>query len=365
MMLLKKGITEDTLIIEFLKPVKSLSSTVLGSGFRRLTHVMFHKVNKDFNEEDPEIYARDIASRYKLPTDTTAVFLTAADVTKEYIDREIESPIKTRFIATIGFSPLACVGKKLRNEASTINMLLVVDKNLSYRALAELTGLVSSLKTLALVDLGFSCNNYGRAYATVTDAFIVASEETGVEERYCGPATVIGNTVSNLVYTAIVEYGLNKMDLNVKFKNIFGVDVDWLIDTAVKLYMNAPIPNISIEDVRKEIAFELSKVLKDPNIWALGLAARSLDHHGLAGAIPYLEKNEYTGDSTKIISDEILGIAFSIYVNGWKGMFSYYWIDRIKEELKEFKSKPMFIDDILASFIGSILSKVYDKHLNK
>ena len=364
-MLLKKNITEDTLIIEFLKPVKSLSSTVLGGGFRRLTHVMFHEVGKNFNEKKPEKYARDIVSRYKLPTDTTAVFLTAVDVAREYVDREIESPIKSRFVATLGFSPLACIGKKIHNGSSTINMLLVVDKNLSNSALAELSGLISSLKTLALVDLGFSCNNYGRAYATVTDAFIVASEEVGVEERYCGPATMIGSAVSNLVYTAIVDYSLKRIDLDVKFKNIFSIDTDWLIDTAVKLYMNAPIPNVSIEDIRKDFAFELSKVLKDPNIWALGLAAWSLDHYGLAGTIPYLEKNEYIDDSTRIIADELLGIAFSIYVNGWKGMFSYYWIDRIKEQLEEFKNKPMFIDDILASFIGSILSKVYDKYLNK
>ncbi len=365
MMLLKKNIIEDTLVIEFLKPVKSLSSTVLGDSFRRLTHAIFHRVDKNFNEKEPWKYARDIVSRYNLPIDTTAVFLTAVDVAKDHIDRETEKPIKSRFVATIGFSPLACVGKELYNKPSTINMLIVVDKNLSYRALAELTGLISSLKTLALVDLGFSCSNYGRAYATVTDAFVVASEETGSEEEYCGPATIVGSTVSNLVYNSIIEYGLKKMDLNVRFKNIFGVDVDWLIDTAVKLYMNAPIPNVPIEDIRRELTLELPKVLKDPNIWALGLAARSLDNYGLAGTIPYLKRNEYINDSTKIVADELLGIAFSIYVNGWKGMFSYYWIDRIKEGLKEFKDKPMFIDDILASFIGSILSKVYDKYLNK
>ncbi len=363
-MLLRKNSLEDTLIIEFSEPVKALSSTVLGGGFRELTHVVFHRVNEDFNDPNPENYAKELVREVGLPVETTAVFLTAVDVIREHVDREVKHPVKARIIATIGFTPLVCIGdKELIHKHATINILLVVDKNLSNNALVDIASLIGSLKTLALVDLGLSCNYHGRAYSTATDALIVASKKSGSREMYGGPVTDVGFTVSKLVYETIVEYGLKKLDLNTKFKNIFGVSIDWLVDTAVKLYMYAPIPGVTVNDVKKDIVHELSRLLKDPNIWALGLAARSLDHYGLAGTIPHLEKEEYLNDSKKILVDELLGIVLSIYVNGWKGMLSYYWIDRIKHQLKMFKDKPMFIDDLLASIIGSILSRVYDKYL--
>lgn len=365
MVLLRKNSLDDTLVIEFSEPVKALSSTILGGGFRELTHVIFHRVDEDFNNPNPENYARELVKEIGLPVETTAVFLTAVDVVREHVDREVKLPVKARIIATIGFTPLVCIGDKEPpyKKCSTINILLVVDKNLSNNALVDIASLVGSLKTLALVDLGLSCNYYGRAYSTATDALIVASRKSGDKEMYGGPVTNVGLTISKLVYETIVEYGLKKLDLNTKFKNIFGVSIDWLVDTTVELYTYAPIPGVTVNDVKKDIVHELSRLLKDPNIWALGLAARSLDHYGLAGTIPHLEKEEYLKDSKKILVDELLGIVFSIYVNGWKGLFSYYWVDRIKHQLKMFKDKPMFIDDVLASIIGSILSRVYDKYL--
>ncbi|MET1101971.1 MAG: bifunctional adenosylcobinamide hydrolase/alpha-ribazole phosphatase CbiS [Pyrodictiaceae archaeon] len=363
-MLLRKNSLKDLLIIEFSEPVKALSSTTLGGGLRELTHVVFHRVSENFNDPNPENYAKELVREMGLPIETTAVFLTAVDVVKEHVDREIEHPVKARMIATIGFTPLVCIGSKESiHQHATINILLVIDRNLSSSALVDIVSLIGSLKTLALMDLGLSCNYHGRAYSTATDAIIVASKRSGSREMYGGPVTDVGYTVSKLVYETIVEYGLKKLDLHTKFKNIFGVTIDWLVDTAVKLYMHAPIPNVAVDDIKKDIVHELSRLLKDPNIWALGLAARLLDHYGLAGTIPHLRKEEYLNDSKKILVDELLGIILSTYVNGWKGMFSYYWIDRIKHQLKMFKDKPMFIDDLLASIIGSILSRVYDKYL--
>lgn len=365
-MLLRKNSLKNTLIIEFPEPVKALSSTILGGGFKKLTHVIFHRVSEDFYKYNPKSYAKELVMETKLPLKTTAVFLTAVDVVKEHIDKEVKKPVKARIIATIGFTPLVCIEDKKPpyslKKYHTINILIVIDKNLSNNALVDIASLVGSLKTLALVDLGLSCNYHGRAYSTVTDALIIASKNSGCREVYGGPSTNVGFTVSKLVYETILGYGLRKLSLNIRFKNIFGITIDWLVNAALKIYMHAPIPSIAIDDVKKDIAYELMKLLRDPNIWALGLAARSLDYYGLAGAIPYLKREEYLHDSKKILVDELLGIISSIYVNGWKGLFTYYWVDRVKHQLEIFKDKPMFIDDILASIIGSVLSKIYDKY---
>ena len=84
-MLRKEIVGEDTLVIEFGGRVRALSSTIIGGGLRELTHVIFHRVDPDFNEPDPTRYAESLLEKLKLPRKSSAVFLTAVDVLKEHI----------------------------------------------------------------------------------------------------------------------------------------------------------------------------------------------------------------------------------------------------------------------------------------
>lgn len=359
----KKIADGDTVIVEFGRRVRALSSTIIGGGLRELTHVVFHRVNPDFSDPDPIGYAERLLSKLDLSSESSAVFLTAVDVVREGIELRGAEVV---LVASVGLSPGVCIGgREARKRPATINILLLAERPLSDSALVDLASVASSAKTLALVDLALSRGyDLGRVYATATDALVVASPIDGGEcERYGGPATSIGAEAARLVYEAIVPTGLRKISEDERFRNIFGVDMGWIADIASKTYRRAPAPGLSEEEVRAEVEAELRRLLKDPNIWALALAARSLDWHGLAGTIPGLSRMEYLGDSKKILADELLGIALALYINGWKALFSYYWIDSAKEGLEEFRGKPMFMDDILASLIGSILSRIYDRHL--
>lgn len=362
----KEVADENTLLIKFRHPMKSLSSTIIGGGIKELTHVIFHRVAPDF-DANPIAYARELAKRLEAPIEQTAIFLTAVDVLKDHIDLSIDSPTEMRLIATIGLSPKTCIEATSNHiRTSTINILLIAGKRLTDNALIDLASVVSSAKTLALIDLALSCEKCSRrAYTTPTDALIIASDPMSREEEaYGGPATILGKSAAGLVYEAVLSKGLRSLDIETRFRDIFGIELEWVLDTASKVYERAPIPRVSKEVIKKEFELELRKLLKDPNVWSLTLAARSLDWHGFAGAIPILSQNEYLNDSRKILADELLGISLALYINGWKGLLAYYWIDSSKNEIKEFEDKPMFIDDILASLIGGILSKIYDKHLS-
>ncbi len=359
-------VDENTFIIGFHRPLRALSSTVIGAGLRELTHVVFSRVGKDFDEDYPGQYARKLVSELGLPRDTTAVFLTAADLSENSVEVRVDEPVGLELVATIGLSPISCMGVPTRGyEEATINMLIIVDEALTDNALVDLASLAASAKTLALVDLGVSCGYSGRAFSTVTDALIVASNPgSGRSEDYGGPATETGSIVSRIVYEAIVSHALEKRGIEERFRDIFGVDLEWVVEEALRVYERAPVSGVELDEVKEEFRDILHGLLRDPNIWALGLAARNLDYHGLAGTIPGLSRDEYLGDSKKILVDELLGISLALYINGWKAMFSYYWIDRMKNTLPGFKDKPMFMDDVLASLIGSILSKIYDRHVS-
>ena len=366
---LRKYLLRDSLIIEFSEPVKALSSTVLNGGLKKLTHVVFHRVSEDFNEPNPKSYATKLVKNLGLPVRSTAVFLTSVDIINNHIDKLINEPEKIRIIATIGLKPLVCMDEVGGNSESysTINILIVVwGKCLSDNALIDVASVTTSAKTLALIDLGLSCGYAGRPYSTATDALVIASKsKDAYETPYGGPLTSIGHSVARVVYKTLIEYGLRSLDLDARFKHILGVSIDEFIDTTIELYRNAAIPGIPISDVRENVRDELLKLLDDPNTWSIVLSAKSLDYYGLAGTIPNLAREEYLSDSKKILADELLGITLSLYINGWKALFSYYWVDRIKNKLNLFKDKPMFMDDILASLSASVLSKVYDRYLTR
>jgi len=365
MKLLKINKYSDYLVIEFMDKVYALSSTVYGSGFKILTHVVFKKVDEDFNVNNPREYSKNFIAEIGLPTDSTAVFLTAVDVAKEYIYRSINKPLPISIVATLGFSHYTCIDEKYEKYSpSTINILVVIDSKLTENAFIDLVSVVNSVKTLAFSDTLLSCDNNRKAFATVTDALIISSYQRGVLLKYGGAGTLIGSNIAKMIYEIVLRGISNKLSIRDRFRYVFGIDIDYLKELVLRIYRESPIPNIILKDVEKEVDRVLEGLLTDPNIWALGLAFKELDYKGSVGAIPNLSIEEYNSDTTKIVADEILGIALSTYINGWKGMFTYYWIDRIKDEIKEFKKLPMFTDDLLGSLIGGILSKIYDRFLH-
>ena len=361
----KRIADKDTLIIDFGRRVRALSSTIMGGGLRELTHAVFHRVDPDFNDPNPVEYVERLLERLGLPGESSAVFLTAVDAVREHIEIQADSPTRIMLVASVGLGHGVSIEAGVGRKPGTINILLLVGKSLTDNALIDLAGVVSSAKTLALVDLALSRGyNLSRVYATATDALVIASAIDEVDrELYGGPATPIGSEAARLVYEAIVSAGLKSLGEGERFRNIFGVNMSWIADTASKIYRRAPLPGLSETEVRREVAAELRRLLRDPNIWALALAARNLDWYGLAGALPELGRDEYLSDSKKILTDELLGITLALYINGWRALFAYYWVDSAKEELEEFGDKPMFMDDILASLIGSILSRIYDRYL--
>ena len=353
----------DAIVIEFHDKVRALSSAIYGSGFKELTHVVFKTVDRDFNDPNPRAYAEQVVRELGLPLDSTAILLTAVNVAQEYVVNEIKKPIPVMLVATIGLSNPACICEESINYtcASTINILVVTEYGLSDNAFVDLVGVVSGAKALALTNLGLMCNLSRRAFGTVTDAIIVAGYMKEKTLPYGGPATKIGSLVGKLVYETILHESLRKLKVSDKFKDIYGLSIEELERLCLKIYSYAPIPQVPIDRVVSIIRREIERILYDPNIWSIAIALRELEIRGNTGTIPELSVDEYISDSPRIIADEILGVALSMYINGWKGMFCYYWIERIKDKVEELKKLPMFTDDLVCSLIGAILSKVYDE----
>jgi phosphatidylglycerophosphatase A len=63
-----------------------------------------------------------------------------------------------------------------------------------------------------------------------------------------------------------------------------------------------------------------------------------------------------------------MGKAIAEYLNGFKGLLAYYWIDRIKEgdkDLEDLSGLPPMTDDVVGAIVGGVLSRIYDKYSRK
>ncbi len=137
-----------------------------------------------------------------------------------------------------------------------------------------------------------------------------------------------------------------------------GIPFEDIVDAAMSLWV--PHPGVETEvDARKIFARELSHALEDPNLWILIHAGIALERDASRGLVPYLDAHTYEEDLTRLIADEVLGIAVSMYVGGYKGHFDYVRFDKIKPGI--ISSLGPFMDDIIAGLIGGVSANMYDR----
>jgi len=137
-----------------------------------------------------------------------------------------------------------------------------------------------------------------------------------------------------------------------------GVALDDIIDTAMVLWV--PHPGVETETRARDVfASELQRALADPNVWILLHAGVALERDAQQGRIPHLDPVSYEKDLTCLIADEVLGMAISMYVGGYKGHFDYARFDKLKPGV--LKSLGPFLDDIVAGLIGGVSANMYDR----
>jgi len=365
---------DNALIIELEGDYLTLSTTSYGGGLRLINTIVFTQVSKQFNE-DPSDYSRNLLKRLSLPPTKTIVFLTATDIRNKYLVKE-NKDVGVTLAMTLGIDPLACVGgltREVKSKVSdtckhhgTINIFIAVNKPLNIRSLAELLMLTSAVKALALSDLCLMCDGSRRAYSSAVDATAVASRAGRFIDTYVGPITPIGSAVSVLIYESIVELALKDLDENTKFKLLTDFSIDEIKEFIYRVYEELlKTSNVSVSKVKRVINEVIDEELSDPNVWMLLASFKYPEILSSIGWIPKLSKVEYERDSVKIIADEVLGMSLSTYINGVKGLMSYYWLDRVKDKIDVIRGKAPFSDDLLTSFMGSIISKVLDRILRE
>lgn len=342
------------LIIDLSEPYKFIVN--LPHQPNKARSIIFKHVSKDFNCSNLEVFYKSVRS--KLNREESIVFLTAANI-EEYLhitDNDLE------VIATVGLEIPVCPGSYPidRFRPSTINIAVLLNHPLSDCGLLDLFKTITEAKSLAATELSLRCNH--RSPGTVTDAIAVGRPVSlNPSIDFAGMATSIGGRVASIIYSSLVKYGLSKIGLNGFISNNLGLDLESIIDITMRAYSQAPIPGVDEGRVKSIVENILKDVLLDPNVQAIIVAARELDLHASIGSIPSISVDDFKSDSVRIIADELLASALSLYIAGFRGLLGTYWVERLKTQGLINAKLPVFEDDILSAIVGSTLSILYSR----
>ena len=207
-------------------PAQLLSSAPLGEGLVAADWILSGQVSPQACLPDPESYLRGLAAQLGVPDrpdgNGLVGLLTAVDHRDLQVTSLAESGVTVTSLATVGVdhgsSPrdkdVGSHGEPATAEAEpviqhgtispgTINLVILVDANLSTGALVRASTLATEAKTLALVEAGLRTRQGHIATGTATDATVVGHSGRGSHFKYAGSATLVGWLVGQVVYQSV------------------------------------------------------------------------------------------------------------------------------------------------------------------
>ncbi|UYZ39404.1 MAG: phosphatidylglycerophosphatase A [Candidatus Methanospirare jalkutatii] len=325
-----------------------LSSAVFNGGLKEHVRAIVNaNVGEDFNE-DPVEFFRKFLAQIGVKEDEVVGMMTAVPME----NASIVTKGDVSAIVTAGLSP------------STVNTILVIERDLSVSALAEAIIVATEAKSRAFYELNVRSPAGEIMTGDLTDAIAVAccprrphgSEEQ--KEQFAGKATPLGASIYDAVRSAVKE-SLRSSGWRAE-KSILerlrerGVQIADIANAAFELFVGAPADAKATSELRERFEREVERACSDLNVSALIYAAMLLDDA--------VEKGWFGGefassDASCIVADELIGIDIAEYIGGKNALFNFFRYDTKKPGI--LSRLPVFLDDAVGGLIAGCMSKMF------
>ena len=223
----KYRVRGNTLVIDLAKRYRIVSSAPRGGGIVRGRSILNHQVpanpvmpgGRSVTEwSDPARYLGQLARRVNAAMPVVGL-MTAVPMTQLVVDREQSGSLLLECFCTVGVTNAVRAGapvrsrldrKQDRNQAGTINIILVTNATLTVPALIGAVQVATESKTATLIKhkVPSAYERAALATGTGTDAVVLASSLAGRHKlQYSGTHTEMGAMIGRLV-SRCVEKGL-------------------------------------------------------------------------------------------------------------------------------------------------------------
>lgn len=367
----------NKLVLRSKTPLKILSSAVLNGGLQEANCIVSVHVPEETGLDiDDEVhreagdFLREETSKLGLPQDQIVGIMTSAKMKNvDMATRKFED-ITITAIATAGVHFSATAGDEIASKQSafpfkkwgTINIILLVDGDLTDSCMVNAVSTVTEAKTVALRELDVRSRFSGEiATGTVTDSVVIACTKRGSKIAYAGTATPIGELIGKSIREAVKKALCNQENI-VSNRSLTrrlrerGITVENMTTLFSQI---RPILGENPEK-RKQFKEELEHVLSDQNIAGLVIAGLRLDEDAKTGLIPENPANEY---GRNFVLSKILQKAVTDYMSKEKTSSRYVRPDYLSSIFAD--KMGWFSRSVLSAVMYSVYSNVFANQSEK
>lgn len=200
-------VEEKTFLIASRRPLKVLSSAPLGDGRREARFIFNHTVAKDYNNDNPAGDLVRLAEKMNLGEQVLGL-MTAVDVRHTVMSTGTRAGLAVAALGTVGVGNPCSAGMPVPAQHNTpapgtINLVILVDGNLTPAAMVNAVITATEAKTRALFQAGVRLEDGSAATGTTTDAVVIACTGAGKPHPYAGAATDLGFLIGHTVYRSV------------------------------------------------------------------------------------------------------------------------------------------------------------------
>ena len=198
--------TPEVIHVRSESPLSVLSSAIVGGGFRRASHILNAFVDKDYNSTNPKADLRSFARRCGVDGPfvglLTAVYLRKARPAFFESDGLSAGALIT---AGVGNAASAGITQPYRPPVGTINIILLLDANLTRSAMLNAFITATEAKTAVIQSRNIRTPDGDLATGTSTDTITIAATGKGKLQNYAGSVTVLGWLIARAVRQALTR----------------------------------------------------------------------------------------------------------------------------------------------------------------
>lgn len=300
-------VDKKKLVISSERPLLVLSSAVLNGGFTRVNKIIsihvpeeneenVHKNSEDLDKElheNPGYILKRALMKLGIDSDEVVGIMTNADVRNVQVSAHRHNEIALNAFVTAGVDVAATAGESTiskhnplkNNNGGTINIILLIDGNLTKSCMVDAVKTITEAKTVTLRELDVRSYFSGDpASGTVTDSIVVACTKQGKPVEYAGTATVLGELIGKSVKESLKKT-LQKEQQIVANRSITKrlIERGISITKAATQFLEA---HPKIAEKSEQFNEELQRMLSNPKVVPIILAGLRLDDDVKVGLTP-------------------------------------------------------------------------------
>jgi iron complex transport system ATP-binding protein len=339
-------VKDNILVIQSKTPLRILSSAIFNGGLKYANSILNIQVPEGLGSDkndvhwNPEGFLNEQVQNLLLEKDKTVALMTAAKMQNLAFSYEKSGEVTLTVFATAGKTVAVTAGEPAASKngyrIGTINIILLIDGNLTEGCMVEIIKTITEAKTVALRELDLRSQFSGDlATGTLTDSVLVGCTNRGETIHFAGTFTLLGESIGKCVREA-VKSALFKQEKLVSTRSLLERLAERGITPKVISSLKPELKKRKAKLIQEE--FEL--LFSDKNICSLVIAGLRLDEDYMKGLIP----EGLTNEIDKVTFEELLSTTFKYHSND----------DDSKSMIT---TEPVFLGPITKCLLLSILEK--------